>query len=119
MKSLVHVVWISLLCCFLFTSTAFAADVEQSKQDDISLMQQFDTGETIAAERAISEQSKHEILFLMGATLLFLLLTTGGLGLAMGFFEKDVFVWHMLSAGLTITLALVHAVVSFVWFYPK
>ncbi len=119
MKGLTHVALIAFLCFFLSTSIALSADVEQTKQDDISLMQQFDTGETIAPERAISEQRKHEILFLMGAALLLLLLTTGVLGVAMGVFEKDVFVWHMLSAGLTITLALVHAVVSFVWFYPK
>ncbi|MDQ6976413.1 MAG: hypothetical protein Q9M22_07610 [Mariprofundaceae bacterium] len=108
-----------LLWSFLSISVVFAVDVEQGKEGDISLMQQFDTGETIAPERAISDDRKHEILFLMGASLLLLLLTTGALGIAMGVFEKDVFVWHMLSAGLTITLALTHAVVSFVWFYPK
>jgi len=108
------------LLCFLNPLPAVAADqVTQPRQGDISLMQQFDDEETIAPEREISEKRKHQILFLMGAGLLLLLLATGSFGLAMGVWEKDVFVWHMLCAGLTVTLAITHAVVSFVWFYPS
>ncbi len=91
----------------------------EAGQADVQLMQQFDTEEELAPERAISTQRKHEILFLMGAALLLLIFVTAGLGMAMALWEKDVFTWHMLSAGLTVTLAIVHAVVSFVWFYPE
>ena len=119
MKHWVQATVLAVLALCYLVGPAIAADTAHDQQGDITLMQQFDTEEGVAAERAISDERKHEILFFMGAALLLLLLTTGGLGLAMGVFEKDVFVWHMLSAGLTITLALVHAVVSFVWFYPK
>jgi len=114
---------VTCLLCLLNPLLAGAAEntekVAQPQQGDISLMQQFDDEEPIAPERAISEKSKHQILFFMGASLLLLLLLTGGLGLAMGVWEKDVFMWHMLCAGLTVTLAITHAVVSFVWFYPN
>jgi|UPI00035E6474 hypothetical protein len=111
---------IAFLLCLLNPLSAIAAEeVVQPQQGDISLMQQFDDEASVAPERAISEKRKHQILFLMGAGLLLLLLLTGGFGLAMGVWEKDVFVWHMLCAGLTITLAITHAVVSFVWFYPS
>ena len=57
-------------------------------------------------------------MFVMGVPLLILLLVTGALGIAMGVYGKQVFVAHMVFAGLTMTLALAHAVVGIVWFYP-
>ena len=66
----------------------------------------------------IPVKRRHEVLFWMGLALLVLVLATGGLGIAMGVFGKEVFVWHMLLAGLTMTLAVAHAIVSLVWFWP-
>jgi hypothetical protein len=54
----------------------------------------------------------------MGISLLVLLFITGGLGVAMVVFDKEVFVAHMIFAGLSLTLATVHAVTSIVWFWP-
>jgi len=45
-------------------------------------------------------------------------LTTGGLGVAMVVYGKQVFVIHMIFAGLTMTLAVIHAIVGMVWFFP-
>jgi len=73
----------------------------------------------VAPERAISTEKKHLILFWMGSALLILILLAAGFGIAMGIFDKDVFVWHVLSAGLATTLAIAHGVVAFVWFYPS
>jgi len=67
---------------------------------------------------SIPDKRRHEVLFLMGISLLILILTTGGLGLAMGVFGKELFVPHMLFAGLSVTLAIAHAIVAIVWFYP-
>jgi len=67
---------------------------------------------------SIPDKRRHEVLFLMGISLLILILTTGGLGLAMGVFGKDLFVPHMLFAGLSVTLAIAHAITAIVWFYP-
>ncbi len=87
-------------------------------QHEVDVMQQFNNDETLAPERAISTKRKHEILFWMGGALLLLVLFAAGFGIAMGIFDKDVFLWHVLSAGLATTLAIAHAVVAFVWFYP-
>ena len=84
------------------------------------VLQQFNQGdESVAPERAISVHRKHQVLFWMGGALLLLILLTAGFGIAMGIFDKDVFIWHMLCAGLATTLAIAHAVVAFVWFYPE
>ncbi len=66
----------------------------------------------------IPVKRRHEVLFWMGLALLVLVLATGGLGIAMGVFGKEVFVWHMLLAGLSMTLAVAHAIVAVVWFWP-
>ena len=58
------------------------------------------------------------VLFMLGVPLLILLLITGALGIAMAIYGKQVFVMHMLCAGLTVTLAFVHVIVGLVWFYP-
>lgn len=68
--------------------------------------------------KAISDKTKQRIMFLLGVALLTLVLITGGLGLAMGLYGKPVFVAHMVSAALSVTLAIVHAIVGLVWFYP-
>ena len=110
------------LCFFLLSlSSAHATAVEDvtSRPHASEVMKQFNQdGELIAPERAISTQRKHVILFWMGGALLILVLMAAGFGVAMGVFGKDVFVWHILSAGLATTLAIAHAVVAFVWFYP-
>lgn len=66
----------------------------------------------------ISTKERHQILFIMGATLLILLFTTGGLGIAMAVTGKPLFVPHMIFAGLSMTLALAHSIAAVVWFFP-
>lgn len=65
-----------------------------------------------------SARWKHRILFLMGLVLLASLLAAAGLGVAMGIYGKPVLVLHMVLAGFSVTLALVHAIVSIIWFFP-
>jgi hypothetical protein len=57
-------------------------------------------------------------MFGLGAPLLILLLITGSLGVAMGVYGKPVYLAHMVCAGLSVTLAIVHAIVGLVWFRP-
>lgn len=64
------------------------------------------------------DQTRRWVMFFLGAPLLFLLLITGGLGIAMGVYGKPVYLAHMICAGLSITLAAVHAIVGVVWFRP-
>ncbi len=65
-----------------------------------------------------TEKEKHQILFAMGAVLLLLLVATITFGVGMVLFDKPWFVGHMVSAGLTVTLAVAHAVAAVVWFFP-
>lgn len=69
-------------------------------------------------EKAIPQKEKQQIMFLLGVVLITLVLITGGLGIAMGLYGKPVFVAHMVFAAFSITMAIVHAIVGLVWFYP-
>jgi len=66
----------------------------------------------------IEDQRKRQIMFVMGVPLLLFIIITVSLGIAMGVFGKEVYVAHMIFAGLSLTLALGHAIVGMVWFWP-
>ncbi len=66
----------------------------------------------------LTTKEKHQIMFLMGISLLVLLLLTAYFGIATGVYGKPLFVPHMVCAGLSVTLAIAHSVVAVVWFYP-
>jgi len=126
MRSLFHfslalLILASGLVVVTSASAATQTNSETAKpgQHSSAVMEQFNVEKALAAERAISTKSKHQILFWMGTALLCLIFLAAGFGIAMGIFDKDVFVWHVLSAGLATTLAITHAVVAFVWFYPN
>ncbi len=96
---------------------AWAAGAGEAPGSSIQILQAFgnqDEGGVLE----IPTKRRHEVLFWMGLALLALVLATGGLGIAMGVFGKDVFLWHMLLAGLSMTLAIAHAIVAVVWFWP-
>lgn len=69
-------------------------------------------------DNELTDETKHQILFFMGVVLLILLCTTAYLGVSMVVYNQEVFVKHMISAGLTVTLGLAHSVVAIVWFFP-
>lgn len=98
---------------------AYAADAS-SQGSSTQVLAQFDQQQMKRANgNKLSNHRKHVILFMLAVPLIILLLVTGGLGIAMGVYGKQqLFVTHMVFAGLTITLALVHAIVSMIWFFP-
>ncbi len=99
-------------------STSQAVD-NPPKGESAKVMEAFEQQlSQVKIDRPSTIQKKHLTMFLLGVPLLILLLITGALGIAMGVYGKQVFVLHMVSAGLTITLAFVHAIVGVVWFYP-
>lgn len=110
----------------LFVAGVFAlvpgflvADANVNEEGGAQVMRAFtDTQEKDSGVIAVADQTKRQIMFLMGIPLLLLLITTAALGIASGVYGKQVFVAHMLCAGLSLTLALAHAVVGVVWFYP-
>lgn len=109
----------ALLCPLLPLDPAWAADRSNETVIQEFVKQDERTQVAILKERQAEARTKHQILFLMGITLLVSILTTVGLGIAMAVYGKQVFVPHMLFAGLSATLAIVHAVVAIVWFYPS
>ncbi len=91
---------------------------ESDSQSAEAVMQQFAGDVEVSPQRKIETERKHQILFLMGVSLLVLLLITGTLGIAMVAFGKDVFLPHMIFAGLSLTLAAVHSATAIAWFWP-
>lgn len=92
---------------------------QASEQGSASVMGSFATDKSAKSELVqIEDQTKRLVMFVMGVPLLILLFATAALGVAMGVYGKQVFVPHMVCAGLSLTLALGHAVVGIVWFYP-
>ena len=87
--------------------------------DSAQILQAFNQQQrTDIREKAIPQKEKQQIMFLLGVLLITLVLITGGLGIAMGLYGKPVFVAHMVFAAFSITMAIVHAIVGLVWFYP-
>lgn len=111
-----RLMFLLLLLPLLAPSVAAAAPA--AEQSSTAIMQQFAGEDEVAPERRIETERKHQILFIMGIALLVLLLLTGGFGIAMVVFDKEVFVAHMILAGLSMTLAVVHAATSIAWFWP-
>jgi hypothetical protein len=97
---------------------AYAEDTSQAG-DSAQILQAFNRQHRDAEHaKSITDKDKQRIMFLLGVVLITLVLVTGGLGIAMGVYGKPVFVAHMIFAGLSITMAIVHAIVGLVWFYP-
>lgn len=87
--------------------------------DDRAVMKAFTENPSSALVESFDKQrDQHKILFYMGVVLLISIFATASLGLAMVLHGKQVFVAHMISAGFTVFLSIVHAVAAVVWFFP-
>lgn len=92
---------------------------EAPVNDSAQILQAFNKQHSESEHaKAITDKDKQRIMFLIGVALFVLVMLTGGLGIAMGIYGKQVYVPHMICAGLSVTLAIVHAIVGLVWFYP-
>lgn len=118
-------VWRMMLLAFLFSvfsPLSFAADGGSAAQNvnGIQMMQAFQKqdGGRDDGVTPVTDRKKKLIMFVMGIPLILLVLVTGAVGISMGIYGKPWFVAHMILAGLTMTLALVHAIVGVAWFYP-
>jgi hypothetical protein len=110
-----------ILVVTLSILSVFPAQAEDTNQagDSAQILQAFNRQHREAEHaKSITDKDKQRIMFLLGVVLITFVLITGGLGIAMGLYGKPVFVAHMVFAGLSITLAIVHAIVGLVWFYP-
>jgi len=82
------------------------------------ILQSFERAAGSAPQVDATDRTRRWVMFALGAPLLILLLATGSLGIAMGVYGKPVYLAHMVCAGLSVTLAIVHAIVGLVWFRP-
>jgi hypothetical protein len=112
--------WLGLtLWLLIFTAPSVQAADSPPSGDSVQMMEAFSRDATQAEDsNVLKDHKKHVIMFLMGVPLLILILITGALGIAMAVFGKQVFMLHMIFAGLSVTLALAHVVTGLVWFYP-
>lgn len=107
-----------VLPLFLGMSAARAVDAP-AKGESIQMMEAFDKQTPRADDsNVLQDHKKHVIMFVLGVPLLILILITAGLGIAMVVYGKQVYMLHMIFAGLSVTLALAHLVTGLVWFYP-
>lgn len=113
---------LGVLVNFILMGHSFADSQPESKTDmesEAQVIQKFTSQESIDSEIiTIDDQRKRQVMFAMGVPLLLFIIITVGLGIAMGVFGKDVYIAHMIFAGLSLTLALGHAIVGLVWFWP-
>ncbi len=109
-----------LLGLMLLSPLGLAQEQEQAHVDDsVQIMEAFNQDAMAEQEAyALKDEDKHKILFYMGVSLLVLLCATAYFGISMVVFNQEVFVRHMICAGLTVTLGIAHAVAAAVWFFP-
>jgi hypothetical protein len=115
-------IWCWMLVHFLSVPVVYAAESTTSADNPAQVMEAFtkaDNERSKRDERDISDHRKQQIMFIMGIALLIFIITTVSLGVAMVVFAKPVFVAHMIFAGFSLTLAVAHAIVAIVWFFPK
>lgn|SRR5487761_2108615 len=113
-----NVVFLLFLCLGLMP---WAQAAEAPKDvNGVQVLEAFDRqqAQRVDSAASIGDKKKQLIMFFLGIPLLILLLCTGAVGIAMGVFGKPLFLLHMILAGLTMTLALVHVIVGLAWFYP-
>ena len=112
--------WVVLGLITLLPLSSIARAAEPATEpNSAQIMESFARqAEQAEPKNGVSDKTKRVVMFLLGVPLLIFVLITGALGVAMGVYGKQVFVPHMVFAGLTMTLAVVHAIVGMVWFYP-
>ena len=95
----------------------FSSDLRANERADV--LKSFHGSERGGLIESYEEQKfQHEVMFYMGATLLVFVFLTAGFGIAMVMRGKEVFVQHMVCAGITVFLSVAHSVVAIVWFFP-
>jgi hypothetical protein len=100
-------------------ASSASASKAAGEQDSASVIMSFANDKSAKSDLvAIEDQTKRLVMFILGVPLLLFLIATVSLGVAMGVYGKQVFVAHMVCAGFSLSLALGHAVVGIVWFYP-
>jgi hypothetical protein len=122
---LIYAIWLvtfGAIVNLISFGVAYSNDNAESSgttESEAQIIQNFTSQENIDSEIIrIDDKRKRQVMFALGVPLLLFIIITVSLGIAMGVFGKDVYIAHMVFAGLSLTLALAHAVVGLVWFWP-
>ena len=120
MPALAMVIYVLFLLFFSAGIHASTSNTASGDKENSDVMSGFIQDDRSAKSEIvlIPDQRKRLIMFIMGIPLLIFIATTVALGVAMVVYGKKVFIPHMIFAGLSLTLALGHAVVGLVWFNP-
>ena len=114
MKSAIRI----LLAAFIFMTAPAFFTLAHADESGLQIVESFNKGGNIQNPNDPTAKRKQEIMFVMGIPLLIMLIATAILGIAMGVFGKKLFLAHMVVASLSLCLAIVHAIVGLVWFFP-
>ncbi len=108
-----------IITFFIVSPVLTASDSAGQSSTDHEVIDAFNKHEIVEGEAVvITEDEKHQIMFVMGLALLAFLVLTAGMGVAMGVYGKNLFTGHIVMAGMSLTLAFAHSVVAVVWFWP-
>lgn len=113
----------ALLLCLVWlagSAPVCLAAEPQAPANGPQILEQFDRQQPQrrGGPTVLAEHDKQVVMFSIGAGLLLLLLGTASVGIAVAVYGKPLFLVHMLLAGLTVTVALIHVIVGMVWFFP-
>lgn len=99
---------------------AASQSAANDSSNGVALLEDFDREQNkrVNGASVLTKHFKRVVMFSMSVPLFLLLLITGGLGIATGVYGKKLYIQHMVFAGLTVTLALAHAIAGIVWFFP-
>ena len=111
---------LTCLLGFLILGPVCLADSVQPGNASTQILEQFGRQQLPGSNHTtvIGDHEKQVIMFSIGAALLVLLIGTASVGIAVAVFGKPLFLVHMILAGLTVTVALIHVIVGAVWFFP-
>lgn len=120
MSSWLRTVLAASLLLPVYWSACRADDTAPATTNGPQILEEFGRQQPQRAARAtsIAEHERQVIMFSIGTVLLVLLLSTASVGIAVAVFGKPLFLLHMILAGLTVTVAIVHVIVGLVWFFP-
>lgn len=109
-----------VLLAQVLPTLSFADVPPSATANGAQILEEFGRQQAQPLQRSsnIAEHERQVIMFSIGTVLLLLLVGTASIGVAVAVFGKPLFLMHMIFAGLTVTVAIVHVIVGVVWFFP-
>jgi len=120
MSSWLRALLASSLLLPAYLPLCLADDAPPAAPNGTQILEEFSRQQPQRQARAttIAVHERQVIMFSIGTVLLILLVSTASVGIAVAVFGKPLFLVHMILAGLTVTVAIVHVIVGVVWFFP-